>query len=290
MRTPNPLYELAESIIHMWDYPWFPGRLAYATRFLRWQFNARFGPRVALEGPQKLTVILLSWKRVRNMQPLVRSLLRADFIERIIVSNNNPEYRIRDVIQLRDDRLQLIDQPQARAAGVRFELARNEPGEYFVSIDDDTFLYPEQLKKLFSELIAHPHCPHGRQGEMYVGPPHQPRHPGWKLGLRRLEGNVDVINCVYAFTRGHVEEMYRLAGQLELDIGALANGEDVLLSSSGEEGPMIHDLGELVECLSAHRRGVSTWRTRKNFFAERTTLLLALRAIKKLPAPERMSG
>lgn len=290
MRIPNPFYELAASIIHTRHYPWFPGRIAYATRFLRWQYNARFGPRVALEGPQKLTVILLSWKRVRNMQPIVRSLLRADFIDRIIVSNNNPEYRIRDLIQLRDDRLQLIDQPGPRTAGIRFELAKNEPGEYFLSIDDDTFLSPEQIKKIFSELISHPRCPHGCQGEIYVGPS-KPRHPSWKLGLRRFEGQVDVINCVYAFTREHLTEMYRLAQQLQLDVGALANGEDVLLSASGEERPMVHDVGAWAECLSAHRKGVSTWRTRKNFFHERAELLLALREIKKLPAPpEQLAG
>src|ERR1044071_7341650 len=90
LKLPNPLHQLSESILHAPQYPLFAGRFGYAYRFLRWQHDACFGPRVSLEGPQKLTVILLSWKRVRNMQPIVRSLLHADFIDRIIVSNNNP--------------------------------------------------------------------------------------------------------------------------------------------------------------------------------------------------------
>ena len=133
MKVPNPLHALTQSVVHSSEYIWpeeffaFP-RLEYTTRFLRWQLNARWGPRVALEGAQKLTAILLSWKRIRNMQPIVRSLLRCDFIDRVIVSNNKPQYRMREELHLRDERLQLIDQPQPRAPGVRFELARSEPG------------------------------------------------------------------------------------------------------------------------------------------------------------------
>jgi hypothetical protein len=300
MKIPNPFYELAQSILHTADYCWSPeplsfARTAYTTRYLRWQLNARFGPRVALEGPQKLTAILLSWKRVRNMQPIVRSLLRCDFIDRIIVSNNNPEYRIHDELRLRDERLQLIDQPQPRAPGIRFELARQQPGEYFISIDDDIFLYPEQVKQLFQALLSRPGCAHSHQGERYVGPDKSPvafepdQPPGWEMCLRRFEGHVDVINCVYAFTREHVAEMYRLAEQLHLDVGALANGEDLLLSFSGEERPMIHDIGLVADCLTTHRLGVATWRTREDFFLERAELFLKVRAIKKLAQPEQPS-
>jgi len=34
-----------------------------------------------------------------------------------------------------------------------------------MSIDDDVFLYPTQVKQLFQHLIAHPEIPHGYQGE-----------------------------------------------------------------------------------------------------------------------------
>jgi hypothetical protein len=294
MIIPNPLYEFFNSIIRMPEYGPFPGRKAYFKHYLRWQYDAFFGPRQTAEGPQRLTVILLSYKRVRNMQPLVRSLLRSDFIEKIIVSNNNPEYRIRDWIRLRDERIHLIDQPVRRAAGIRFELAKNEPGEYFVSIDDNTFLYPAQLKQLFRELVARPGSPHGFQGELYVGSEklaelEDPKRPGFldrhgfKVNVRYCEQQVDILNRTYAFTREHVKEMYRLGNRLGMDMGSVANGEDIILSASGQDRPYVHALGEVGECLSGIQMGVSTWRSRKDFFKEREELFLTLRGLKDSP-------
>jgi glycosyltransferase involved in cell wall biosynthesis len=289
MYLPNPFYEFFNSIIRMPQYCPFPGRRAYFKHFFRWQYDAFFGPRQPAEGPQRLTVILLSYKRVRNMQPLVRSLLKADFVDRIIVSNNNPDYRIRDWIRLRDERIHLIDQPVRRAPGIRFALAKDEPGEYFLSIDDDSFLHPAQIQGLFRELVARPGSPHGIQGELYLGT-EGPREPGermthldrhgFKVNVCYREQQVDILNRVYAFTREHVNEMYRLGSRLGLEMGAIANGEDILLSASGQDRPYIHDLGVVGECLSGIQKGVSTWRSRQDFFKERADLFLTLRGLK----------
>lgn len=287
MKLPQPLYQLADSLLFFWKYgaapllhPW---RTLYVSRYLRWQHDARFGPRVGLDGPQKLTIILLAWKRMHNMEPIVRSLLRADFVERIIVSNNNPEYRIADWISLRDERLHLVDQPKATAPGIRFEIARSEPGAYFMSIDDDIFLYPEQVKRLFQALLERPGAVHGTQGERYVGEAGGERigdqliHFGWQVNIRQREEQVDVLNTVYTFSREHVTRLYERAEQLGIEVPELANGEDILLSASGTERPWVHDVGPVAECISYCRYGVSTWRTRRHFFKERTELLLALR-------------
>ncbi|MCY1022985.1 glycosyltransferase family A protein [Pyxidicoccus sp. MSG2] len=285
MKVPQPFFQLANSLLHptQYDTPLlYPWRTHFLLRYLRWQHNARFGARVSLEGPQKLCVILLAWKRLHNMQPIVRSLLRADFVDRIIVSNNNPEYRIADWVTLRDERLRLVDQPRRRAPGLRFELARDEGASYFMSIDDDVFLYPEQVKRLFAELLARPQAPHGIQGERFVGDVTVSRtvpmalRQGWQVAIRDREEQVDVINTVYTFTAAHVEALYQRAHRLGIDVAEMSNGEDLLLSASGTERPYIHDVGQVAECLSSTQMGVSTWRTRENFFRERTELFKAL--------------
>ncbi|MFP2903729.1 hypothetical protein ACLESD_01385 [Pyxidicoccus sp. 3LFB2] len=277
-----PWNELVSSILHAGEYgSWFPGRWQYLRDFTAWQLRARYGQRVPAQGPKRLTVILLSYRRIGNMEPLVRNLLLADFVDRILISNNNPEYRIADWVRVRDERLHWVDQPVRRPAGVRFELARSEPGEYFVSIDDDTFISPEQLRQLFATMIADPSVPHGFQGECYEGEQGPQRFSGWRVGLRGRR-RVDGLNRLYCFTREHLEELFRLASILGLQVGNLANGEDLLLSFSGKTRPLIEDIGHVGECLSAYRKGTATWRTHENFFRERRDLWMRLREIKLL--------
>lgn len=280
-RIPNPYHELLASLRHLPQYRWAGSRSLYLYRYLRWRREVRRSSRLTISGPEKLTVILLSYRRVRNMEPIVEALLRAEFVEKIVVSNNNPEVRIADWIRLRDGRLHLIDQPRQAACGIRFELARAEPGRFFLCIDDDVLLSPEQVKRLFLALIARPEAPHGIQGENYVGESKQTFPPYWRVDLKGYEGQVDNINTVYGFTRDHLAEMERLAGVLELgSVAELGNGDDVLLSASGTERPYIHDIGPVALCLSSHRIGVATWATRPRFFTDRKVLFLKLRALR----------
>ncbi|HEY0092999.1 MAG TPA: hypothetical protein VGB96_01690, partial [Archangium sp.] len=109
-----------------------------------------------------------------------------------------------------------------------------------------------------------------------------PDYGGWRPGV---EGNVtaDVINGVYFFTREHLEELFRLADALKLDVPNLFNGEDILLSFCGTERPRIHTVEpRTVNCLTEARRGVATF-TQEDFYPRRTELFLALRKLKPLP-------
>lgn len=285
MPVPNPLHELSQSLIHPAEYHWFLAqRPSYFFGYLRWQHNARFGPRVFIDGPEKLTAILLNYKRVRNLEPMVRSLLRCDFVEKILVSNNNPVYRIADWIRLRDERLRLTDQPRETVSSIRFRIACEEPGPWFLAIDDDVFLYPQQVKRLFEELIARPSAPHGIQGENFVGEGTPGTFLGWKVNIHHYEGQVDDINTCYAFTREHALEADRLARCLGLDLANIHFGSDVILSASGRERPFIHHVGKVLHCLSQHRQGVATW-TMQGFFPRRVQLFRALRELKGWPAP-----
>lgn len=282
-RIPNPYHELLSSIRHFPQYQWAGPRSAYLYGYLRWQREVRRADRVAIPGPERLTVILLSFRRVRNMEPIVGALLRCEFVEKVLVSNNNPEIRMADWIRLRDDRLRLIDQPRKTPPGIRFELARKEPGRYFLSIDDDVLLSPEQVKRLFLGVLSRPGAPHGIHGEGYVGESKKTFPPYWRVDRKGYHGQVDNLNTVYGFTREHLAEMERLAGRLDLGGGGIAemgNGEDLLVSASGDERPWIHDVGPVALCLSSHRIGVATWASRPGFFTERKELFLKLRSLR----------
>ncbi len=280
-RLPAPLPILIESLRHPEQFPAWRWRSVFLLKYCRFLAESTLLPPVEIPGPQRLTVALLSFRRVWNMQPLVRGLLRARFVEKVIVSNNNPEHRIRDWVRLEDPRLVLIDQPQRTPPGIRFELCRAAPGQYFATIDDDTFVSPGQLRELFLRLISHPQAPHGLRGEDYLpGAPTEAKGP-WGDEVRNRETQVDVLNGVYAFTRAHCDALFRLAGELGLRVPEVRNGEDVLLSHAGSERPFVHDLGPLTECLSAHQGDVSIFRTHPNFYREREALLLRLRALQR---------
>src|SRR5438034_5776357 len=125
--------------------------------FLRLRLLSRRGRFLSshpINGTQ-LKLILLSYARPANVDLLVR-LCCIDSVDRIVVSNNNPRYRVRDIVRVRDPRLVLIDQEDHVKPGIRFVLARDEPSDLYIAIDDDVFLTPSQLRLLVEKLAAEP--------------------------------------------------------------------------------------------------------------------------------------
>ena len=51
------------------------------------------------------TAILLSYARPQNLQWIIQSLLRCEFIEKVIVSNNNPSTKLEKWVPITDSRL-----------------------------------------------------------------------------------------------------------------------------------------------------------------------------------------
>jgi hypothetical protein len=281
VQLPNPLHQLVRSVRQRELLPggWLnTDRLKYPWRYLRYLRHLARRPVVRWEGPERLTVILLSFARPENMEPLVRGLLCADFVRKVVLSNNNPAYRMADWLRVRDERLVVLEQPRRTPPGVRFTLAAAEPGEYFITIDDDVFLRPEQLKTLFARLLASPAVPHGVQGQDCLErPPARPPRgthwqAGWLSGVLGQTREVDVLNRVYAFTRAHLETYLALASRLGLEAAEISNGEDILLSASGAGRPWIHAVGTVADCLSSNMKGIATWATREHFFDERLAL------------------
>jgi hypothetical protein len=258
------------------------GSIKILTAFLRLELlsrRARCRRSHSANGGPRLKLILLSYERPANLDLLVR-LCRIDLVDRIVVSNNNPRYRVRDMVRIRDPRLLLIDQEDHVKPGIRFVLARDEPSDLYVAIDDDIFLTPSQLRLLAEKLATQPESPHGLIGKILRGK----SFPPWPFvpANPRDGGRADILNCVYAFTREHLDEYFRLAAAVGIeDHAQLANGEDIILSFSGRERPYIHDFGPVTKCASSALAGVAISNTNRRFYRERWELFSTLSALKR---------
>ncbi|MBC8073384.1 MAG: MFS transporter, partial [Deltaproteobacteria bacterium] len=253
------------------------GRLALLSIRARWlpAIGDRRGPRCC--------VVVLNYKRPANIHLIVRSALKCRFVDKVVVSNNNPDYRARQLTSAESERLVLIDQPRQTRQGIRFALAAAHDSELYIAIDDDVFLSPRQLERLFTFLVADPSVPHGIGGEARKTCSEQdlpPRGYGFVTGVNG-DREVDHLTRVYAFTREHLGTALGLFEQLGMaDLAQVGNGEDIVLSFSGRSRPRIHRVGQVAQCASFACEGIATFTSHANFFAERAQIhdrLLALR-------------
>jgi hypothetical protein len=221
---------------------------------------------------KQCTVILLSHNRPQNLPLLVNGALKNAFVRKVVVSNSNRTVRIADWVKSRDPRLVMVDEVKPTRPGYRFVLAVQETGDYFLSVDDDIFLTPQQWAKYFQCLLANEAVAHGLTGNLYKpGSASSNGSPFHHVSGENTE--VDVLIGAYAFTRRQLDRLFELARRLDLgDVTNLANGEDVLLSFAGERRPQIHDVGNVFCCASTSLEGVALWRTLHDFWDERVRL------------------
>jgi hypothetical protein len=214
------------------------------------------------------------------MELLVRGALQNRFVTKLIVSNSNSKFRIAEWIKARDARLQLIDETQNTLPGRRFVIAAAEPGDYFITVDDDIFFTPKQWAEFFECLLKDEEVPHGISGQVYRpdilfsnGTPFHHRE--------NTEAEVDVLIGAYAFSRVHLERVFRLADMIGLgSLCGVGNGEDILLSFAGARASRIHKLGQPLLCASTSLKGVALWKTLENFWDERVKLFEKIQAVR----------
>lgn len=260
------------------------GRLALLSIRVRWL------PAVSERGGPRCCVIVLSYRRPANIDLVVRSALKCRFVSKVVVSNNNPDHRARHLTSAESERLVLIDQERPTRQGIRFTLAAAHDSEFYIAVDDDVFLSPKQLERLFTLLVADPSVPHGIGGEARKTPAEQELPPSGYGFLTGVSGDreVDHLTRVYAFTREHLTTALGLFEQLGMgDLTRVGNGEDIVLSFSGRSRPRIHRVGKVAQCASFACEGIATFTSYAGFFAERAQLhdrLLELRGRAFAPA------
>ena len=249
-------------------------RLFAKIRYRWWLCRIHYGWNIALNNDASVTVILSSFneQRMQNIELIIQSFLKCRFINKIIVTNNNPTINIHDWVTIQDPRIQLINQSFRRPAGYRWFLAKEEPAKYFLAVDDDLFLFPEQLRKLVYQLTHHPEVPHGLCGSIYKPSEATNLNKLPASYFRQQEMEVDVLHEVYAVTTAHVETYFEYFNKLKAQHGLssdiffssgdtvmLAVGDDILISHGGVGRPRIHNFGALLCCPTALAKDVACW-------------------------------
>lgn len=221
------------------------------------------------------TAIVLGYKRPQNIDLIVRALLQTPAVGKVIVSNNNPSYNLRKWISVQNPRVRLLNPMDQRGTIERFRIASNDSAEFFLAVDDDIFLRPEQFQIVCEALKRESEVPHGIFGELHEGG--NVRH-----AVHNYSGPFDVINRVYAFTVEHVHEFFRLVEELGLKDRSTWHRcywDDMVLSFSGLAKPQGHDVGEYLDCTTQGKRGVAAWRE-ESFMEGRKPIYKSLETLK----------
>lgn len=248
----------------------------------RWQRAFEREEKTLPMGNGPFTAILLSYARPENIDLLVRILLRVPSVGRVVLCNNNPAISLRRWISVTDDRLCTMENNQRGSAGMRYRIAFGEQAPSFLCIDDDIFLTPAQIEALCQACVADPSVPHSTWGQLLRGDGSVLR------SVQNEDGEVDIINRVYAFHAKHLREFRRLLRILwPVDEPRLwtewSHWDDVLLSFTGNARPVTHNFGKEMNCPTASQEGIAVWRQR-DFERLRGELFLRLNAIKPLPS------
>lgn len=261
----------------------FGGRLSLRDRyqwlktFHEWQKKA-FAEDLPSTREPDMVAIVLSFRRPYNIDPIVRVLLKTPSIAKVIVSNNNPAYRMSDWISVRDPRISIIEQVTAKPAHVRYGIAaREKTYSKFLAVDDDLFVKPSQLEKVCESLRTDPSRPYGIAGQIY---------DSWRgmlyHNINDRTQKVDILNRIYAFTSEHVENFFAIAREAgyrpDTEQWKFSHWDDLFLSFSGKM-PQVIFTGTYLDCPSQAEDGVAVWRT-SGFFRLRLPILLMLRKMR----------
>lgn len=227
-------------------------------------------------GTRDVVAVVLNYKRPQNIEPIVKSLLVAPSINRVIVSNNNPTCDLSQWINITDPRVEIHAPAERQYTPYRYYLSRYYASPLYLCIDDDLFLLPSQIESLVSHLRTAPEVPHGIFGQVALP------EGGFLHAVQREERPVDVINRVYAFTAAHLLEWQRLVRELGFETRerlAQNHWDDLVLSFAGSQKPRIHDIGPYLDCPTQGNKGTAVWRE-EEFFEQRENIYQRLCSIK----------
>jgi hypothetical protein len=216
-----------------------------------------------------VTAIVLSYKRPANIEPIIRALLKSPSIARIVLSNHNPAIPSASLFPKSHPRVTVVEHPH-RDSYYRYAIAATLPGDRFLAIDDDVFLLPSQIETVCHELSENPRVPHG------VCCQFRRKNGSFISGIVRYEGETDVINRVYAFTKTHAQKVVASHDARWSD-GENCMWDDILVSFSGEGRPQCHDVGDILFCPTSRKSDVALCR-RGDFSSKREAAFRELSA------------
>ena len=213
-----------------------------------WKVRCRFGPSTTYSSTSRVGVVLLSYNRAANMDPILRAVLKCQFVDRVLLSNNNSRKRVDDFISVSDRRFASIDQTSDQRPGNRWSIARDQLSdcEIILALDDDVFLYPRQIRQLVARVQAEPQSVHG--------------FAGMTGRSYRSESDeiVDHVVRAYATTQDNIKRYFELIGRMgEAAADVERIGDDIVISLAAPGPPRIHAVGLVLSCASSTQDGVA---------------------------------
>lgn len=227
-------------------------------RYFLLTLNGYVGGATTMDVPQKVTVLLTYYHpaRMNRINSVVRNFLKCTFVEKIVITNHNPDIKIEDKLNVSDDRLICINQGVRRGNGYRWRVANTIDAEYFIVIDDDVLLFPSQLKKLFQHLLANPAIPHGYAGQIHL--------ENNQFEYREREDvEIDYLCELYAVSRAHVKryaEIERLISEQDKTLAGFVErfADHIVISQTTAYSPKIHKINRLLRSETFKTVGVAT--------------------------------
>jgi hypothetical protein len=251
--------------------------LAHKLKYAAWDLYGRLGPRESLDTPHRATVLITYYDpaRMRHLDPQIRNVLKCAFVEKLVISNHNPDARIEERVKVKDARVVCLNQDTRRGCGYRWSVAGAIDPEYLIVIDDDILLFPWQLAALFKQLVSEPQVPHGFAGMLH--------HPPDDFEYREKENRpVDYLCEIYAVTRAHLRRYAELkslaAGDPAVARMIESAADFMVISQTGSGHPRIHDAGRIFRSETFDQAGVAVHK-RSDFDASLPRVSRALQDI-----------
>lgn len=218
--------------------------------------NGFIGLKYGTKLPRQVTVLITYYNSVRmkHINHQLRNILSCEFVEKVVISNHNPEVKIETLVEVKDARIITINQDVRQGCGYRWMVAEQFSPKYLIVVDDDILLFPWQLQKLFGALITEPEIPHGFAGMV--------RHSNDFLEYREKENRaVNYICEIYAITGEQLKQYAPLRREVLKDetLGRVVDfaADFMLVSQTGSGNPKIHDAGRLFRCPTYNESGVA---------------------------------
>jgi hypothetical protein len=226
-----------------------------------------------------IAVIILNYKRPQNIGAIVRAA-RAALPEAAIFILDQAET---DTLRERNDipwgEVWLQRAEENTGAGARVPLASWLPFDFYIAIDDDVFLTPEQIGQLAERLRAEPDRAHGIWGQRLELDQGQIRY---RNSLNGVDAAVSILNEVYAFSRGQATAALELSARLGFSSWRdVRVGNDIVLSCASPKPPLCHDLGPLEHCPTSGEPGIAVWKS-EGFKEQRLDIVRRLLAIQAI--------
>lgn len=149
---------------------------------------------------EKISVVLLSWKRPKNIPIILKNLYSVRRIDEIILWNNNPEI----TLVYKHPKLHIINSPKNYGTLIRHCLAGTLKNQNIMFQNDDLYHTGEQIEKLFAEYIKDTSRIYGPLGRNLKN---------YKYIKKDSWGNVDiVIGRTTMFHKRHLYKFFKYLG------------------------------------------------------------------------------